>query len=146
MSGGTSKTFFANLALAKVRQYERKQGSVAFSGIATTLLNDGKTAYFTFKLLLVVSLKPQSICSIHKNGLLEKFLQNTSLIIWDECTMSHRARLKAVDRTLKNIRNSGNMMGGVILVLDENFYQTLPVIIKGRYLSVLQNITIVTIN
>ena len=63
---------------------------MASSGIAATLLNDGKTADST-KLHLAVSLEERSVYSIHKNCLLGKLLQEMLLIIWDECTMSHRA-------------------------------------------------------
>jgi len=54
---GTGKTFLANLILAKVRQSGKNGLAVASSGIAETLLNDGKTAHFIFKLPLTVSLK-----------------------------------------------------------------------------------------
>lgn len=131
--GGTGKTFLANLLLAKVRQSGKKALAVASSGIAATLLNGGKTAYSTFKLPLAVS-----VCSIRKNGPLGKLLQDMSLIIWDECTMSHRAHVEAVDRTLKDIKNSGNLMGGVTFVLAGDFRQTLPVITKGTRADVIK--------
>ena len=46
--------------------------------------------------------------------------------------MSPRAHLEAVDRTLKDIRNSNRIVGGVTFVLAGDFRQTLPVIAKGR--------------
>ncbi|XP_068994247.1 uncharacterized protein [Neodiprion pinetum] len=110
--GGTGKTFLVNLLLAKVRQSGRKALAVASSGIAATLLNGGKTAHSTFKLPLAVSLEQQSVCSIRKNGPLGKLLQDTSLIIWDECTMSHRAHVEAVDRTSKKHRKLRQFDGG----------------------------------
>ncbi|XP_055915855.1 uncharacterized protein LOC129948797 [Eupeodes corollae] len=136
--GGTGKTFLANLVLSKVRLSGRKALAVASSGIAATLLYDGKTAHSTFKLPLTVSLDQQSVCSIRKNGPLGKLLQDTSLIIWDECTMSHRAHVEAVDRTLKDIRNSCNMMGGVTFVFAGDFRQTLPVVTKGTRADVIK--------
>lgn len=54
--GGTGKTFLANLILAKIRQSGKIAIAVASSGIAATLLNEGKTAHSTFKLPLSVSL------------------------------------------------------------------------------------------
>lgn len=48
--GGTGKTFLANLVLAKVRQSGKNGLAVASSGIAATLLNNGKAAHSTFKL------------------------------------------------------------------------------------------------
>ncbi|GBP19399.1 ATP-dependent DNA helicase pif1 [Eumeta japonica] len=136
--GGIGKTFLANLVLAKVRQSGRNGLAVASSGIAATLLNDGKTAHSTFKLPLTVSLEQQSVCSIRKNGPLGKLLQETSLIIWDECTMSDRAHVEAVNRTLKDLRNSDAVMGGVTFVFAGDFRQTLPVVTKGTRADVIR--------
>lgn len=73
--------------------------AVASSGIAATLLNGGRTAHSTFKLPLNVSLQQKKACSIRKNGPLGKLLQEVCFVVWDECTMSHRAHIEAIDRT-----------------------------------------------
>ncbi|XP_022831021.1 uncharacterized protein LOC111359653 [Spodoptera litura] len=52
--------------------------------------------------------------------------------------MSHRAHVEAVNRTLKDLRNSGNVMGGVTFVLAGDFRQTLPVITKGTRADVIK--------
>lgn len=70
-----------------------------------------KTTHSTFKLPLAVSLEQQPACSICKIGPLEKILHDMLLIILDGCIMSHRAYVETVDSTLKDIRNSNNMMG-----------------------------------
>ena len=72
-----------------------------------------------------------SVCLICKNCPLGKLLQETSLIIWDECTISRRAHVGAVDSTLKDIGNSTCTMEGVTFVLAGDFRQTLPIIAKG---------------
>lgn len=136
--GGTGKTFLANLILAHVRQSGKIALAVASSGIAATLLSDGKTAHSTFKLPLTVSLEQQSVCSIRKNGPIGQLLQNTSLIMWDECTMSHRAHVEAVDRTLKDLRNSVAVMGGVTFVFAGDFRQTLPVVTRGTRADIIK--------
>lgn len=82
--------------MAKVRQFGENVLTVVSSGIAATLLNYGKTTLSTFKLPLTVSLEQQSVYSIHKNRPLGKLLQYVSLIICDECTMSHRVNVEAV--------------------------------------------------
>lgn len=136
--GGTGKTFFANLILAKIRQSGKIAIAVASSGIAATLLNEGKTAHSTFKLPLSVSLDQRSTCSIRKNGPLGKLLQDASLVIWDECTMSHRAHVEAVDRTLKDLRSSANVMGGITFVFAGDFRQTLPVVNRGTRADIMK--------
>ncbi|XP_060878261.1 uncharacterized protein LOC132950734 [Metopolophium dirhodum] len=136
---GTGKTFLANLIIAKIRQSGKIAIAVPSSGIAATLLNDGKTAHSTFKLPLSVNLEQQSTCSIRKNGPLSKLLQDASLIMWDECTMSHRAHnIEAVDRTLKDLRNSSALMGGITFVFAGDFRQTLPVINRSTRADIIK--------
>ncbi len=129
--GGTGKTFLTNLLLAKVRANSGIALAVASSGIAATLLTGGRTAHSAFKLPLNLTNTETPMCNISKNSAKAKVLQKTQLIVWDECTMSHRAALEAVDRTLKDIRDTHDVMGGITMVLSGDFRQTLPVIPKG---------------
>ena len=67
------------------------------------------------------------------------FLQERQLIVWDECTMSHKAVLEALDRTMQDLRHNDRRMGGVTLVLAGDFRQsTLPVIPHGTKADELQ--------
>ena len=129
--GGTGKTFLINLLLAKVRQNKCIALAVASSGIAATLLTGGRTAHSTFKLPLDLVTTEDPVCNISKGSALAKVLQQTWLIVWDECTMSHRRALEAVDRTLRDLRSNNTLMGGVTVVLAGDFRQTLPVVPKG---------------
>jgi len=45
--------------------------------------------------------------------------------------MSNKGAIEALDRTLKDLRNSDKVMGGVTVVLSGDFRQTLPVIQRG---------------
>ena len=68
----------------------------------------------------------------HQKGTgLAEVLKQTALIVWDECTMTHKAAFEAVDRTLRDLRNRGLLMGGVTVVLSGDFRQCLPVIQRG---------------
>ncbi|XP_071653280.1 ATP-dependent DNA helicase pif1-like, partial [Temnothorax longispinosus] len=127
---GTGKTFVISLILAKVKSQKKIAIAVASSGIATTLLSGGRTAHSTFKLPLNVSLGQSSVCSVRKNGVTGKLLQQASLIVWDECTMSHKSHIDAVNRILKDLRTSEKVMGGVTFVFTGDFRQTLPVVPK----------------
>ncbi|GBP04742.1 ATP-dependent DNA helicase PIF1 [Eumeta japonica] len=60
-------------------------------------------------------------------------LKRCKLIIWDECTMAHKHSLEALNRTLKDIKNSDKLFGGTLLVLSGDFRQTLPVIPRSTY-------------
>ncbi|CAB3233342.1 unnamed protein product [Arctia plantaginis] len=138
-SGGTGKTFITNLILAKVRSQGKLALAVASSGIAATLLAGGRTAHSTFKLPLTVSLQKDSVCSIRKNGPLGKVLQDVTLIIWDECTMIHRAHVEALDRTLRDIRSCDKIMGGITVMFAGDFRQTLPVIVRGTRADIVKS-------
>ncbi|GBP90504.1 ATP-dependent DNA helicase PIF7 [Eumeta japonica] len=58
-------------------------------------------------------------------------LQQCKLLVWDECTMSHKRAIEALDRTIKDIKGNRHIMGGMVVLLAGNFRQTLPVINKG---------------
>ncbi|XP_017473816.1 PREDICTED: transcription factor glial cells missing-like [Rhagoletis zephyria] len=58
-------------------------------------------------------------------------LQQCKLIIWDECTMSRKHAVEALDLSLQDIRGSRMLMDGVVILLAEDFRQTLPVIERG---------------
>jgi hypothetical protein len=129
--GGTGKTFVINLLLAKIRQQSKIAIAVASSGIAATLLHGGRTAHSTLKLPLNLTQCETPLCNISKGTGEAKVLQECELIVWDECTMSHKRALEALDRTLQDLRGNGKIMGGVVLLLAGDFRQTLPVIPKG---------------
>ncbi|GFU77380.1 ATP-dependent DNA helicase [Trichonephila clavipes] len=51
-----------------------------------------------------------------------KVLQRCQIIIWDECTMSHKKALEALDRTLRDFRGNRRIFGGaLILIFDKHF-------------------------
>jgi hypothetical protein len=129
--GGTGKTFVINLLLAKIRQQSKIAIAVASSGIAATLLHGGRTAHSTLKLPLNLTHCEAPLCNISKGTGEAKVLEECELIVWDECTMSHRQALEALDRTLQDLRGNGKHMGGVVVLLAGDFRQTLPVIPKG---------------
>ena len=125
--GGTGKTFLLNLILADIRQRGDIILAVASSGIASTLLEGGRTAHSAFKLPLDVS-HPEPVCNITRGSAKGRMLQRCRAIIWDECTMANKKHLEALDRTLKDLRASSLLMGGVVVILAGDFRQTLPVI------------------
>jgi len=57
-------------------------------------------------------------------------LRECVAIIWDECTMSHKGSLGALERTLRELRMTFNssFFSGVIIILAGDFRRTLPMI------------------
>uniref|UniRef100_UPI00358E4945 uncharacterized protein n=1 Tax=Myxine glutinosa TaxID=7769 RepID=UPI00358E4945 len=129
--GGTGKTFLINLLLSKIRHKKMIALAVASSGIAATHLTGGQTAHSTFKLPLNLTNTEQPMCNISKSSAVAEVFWQCQLSVWDECTMSHRVALEAVDRTLQDIRNDQTVMGGITLLMAGDFRQTLPVIPRG---------------
>ena len=136
--GGTGKTFLLNIILAATRSQNSIALAVASSGIAATLLEGGKTAHSTFKLPFNLRQIEAPTCYITKNSALAELLRQTSLIIWDESTMSHKRAFEALDRTLRDIRNNESIMGQITLVMSGDFRQILPVIPKGSRADAVQ--------
>ena len=129
--GGTGKTFLLNLLLAKIRMRRSIAIAVAFSGIAATLLDGGRTAHSTLKLPLNLTRTESPTCNIGKGTGIAKLLQECHLIVWDECTMMHKHGFEALDRTLQDIRGNKQLMGGMTLLLAGDFRQTLPIVSRG---------------
>ena len=130
-AGGTGKTFMLNLCLAKMRRARKVALAVASSAVASTLLRGGRTAHSVFKIPIKVAEMDVPICDINKGSNVSELLQQAELVIWDECTMSHRKAFEAVDRSLRDVRGNDSLFGGVTFVVSGDFRQTLPVVKGG---------------
>lgn len=114
--------------MATIRSENQIVLALASSGIAATLLEGGRTAHSALKLPLNLAVNEHPMCNISRNSAMAKVLQKCKLIIWDECTMAHKKCLEALNRTLQDLRNNGNLFGGAMILLAGDFRQTLPVI------------------
>ena len=61
------------------------------------------------------------MCNISKNSDRGNMLKQCKLLVWDECTMSHRHGLEALDCTLQDLRNNKRIMGGMVVILADDF-------------------------
>ena len=129
-AGDCGKTFVCNTIAAAVRAQGKIALCVASSGIASLLLEGGRTAHSTFKIPLQVN--DTSFCSISRRHHAYPLLQQTSIIIWDEVPMQHKYAVDAVDRTIRDLLNKPDSpFGGITVLFGGNFRQTLPVIPQG---------------
>ncbi|KAG5529311.1 hypothetical protein RHGRI_029871 [Rhododendron griersonianum] len=131
MSGGagTGKTFVYNTIAKKCRNFGHIVVTVALSGIASSLLEGGRTAHSTFCIPLDVH--DNSVCGFNKQSLQAELFRETKLIIWDEVPMQHKHCVEVVDRTLQDICDNENFFGGITVVLGGDFRQILLVVPKG---------------
>ncbi|XP_061385228.1 uncharacterized protein LOC133320601 [Danaus plexippus] len=125
------KTFITKFTTTKIRKDRKVALAVASSGIAATLLSGGRTAHSVFKLPLNLASEETPTCNISKSSARGALLQQCMLIVWDECTMSHKRAIEALDRCLQDIHSNRKLMGGVVVLLAGDFRQTLPIIERG---------------
>lgn len=128
-AAGAGKTFLYNTVCHALRARGLSVLGLAYSGIAALLLPGGRTAHSTFK--IPFELLEDSTCAIPKSSALARFLTTVDLIIWDECSAQHRHAFEAVDRALRDVRDTSSIFGGVTTVLGGDFLQTLPVVKRG---------------
>lgn len=128
--GGTRKTFLWKCIICALRCEGHIILAVASSGIALLLLPSGRTTHSRFKLPL--ELIDESACNVKKKTQIAELLKQTDLIIWDEAPMNDRKCFEALDRTLRDILDTPNIVfGGKPLLLGGDFRQTLPVKKRG---------------
>ncbi|XP_035830876.1 uncharacterized protein LOC110866786 [Helianthus annuus] len=133
--GGTGKTFLWKTLSAAIRSKGEIVLNVASSGIASLLLEGGRTAHSRFHIPL--NLNEDSVCHIKPDDDVAKLLQQTKLIIWDEAPMVHKHAFEALDRTMHDIFNISNpsrsdvLFGGKVIVFGGDFRQILPVVPNG---------------
>ncbi|KAL2928062.1 ATP-dependent DNA helicase PIF4, partial [Bienertia sinuspersici] len=134
--GGTGKAFIWRTLSAAIRSKGEIVLKVASSGIASLLLNEGRTAHSRFA--IPISVTEDSTCNIKLGTDLAELLIKTKLIIWDEAPMIHRYCFEAFDRSLRDILQSSNQnsldkpFGGKVIVFGGDFRQILHVIPKGN--------------
>ncbi|XP_074363652.1 uncharacterized protein LOC141704304 [Apium graveolens] len=134
--GGTGKTFLWNTITSKLRSESLIVLPVATSRLASLLLPNGRTTHSRFRIPLDIT--AESTCEIKHGTQLDKLLQKTSLIIWDEAPMTHKYRFEALDKTLRDLLSTrydnsrSKPFGRLIVVCGGDFRQILPVIPQGE--------------
>ncbi|KHJ96464.1 hypothetical protein OESDEN_03573 [Oesophagostomum dentatum] len=127
--GGTGKTFVYNTIYHMLRGLKKKVTCVACSGIAASLLPDGRTVSSKFKL----SVNDSGLTwTMTRQSLMAKQLHKLDTIIWDEAPMAPEKALKAIDKLLRDIIQLELPFGGKVTVLGGDFRQVLPVVRKER--------------
>ncbi|XP_022008282.1 ATP-dependent DNA helicase RRM3-like [Helianthus annuus] len=133
--GGTGKTFLWKTLSAAIRSRGQIVLNVASSGIASLLLDGGRTAHS--RVSIPLNLTEDSVCNIKPESDPSKLLHETKLIIWDEAPMVHKHAFEALDRTMNDVfnidtsLNSEIRFGGKVIVFGGDFRQILPVVPNG---------------
>jgi ATP-dependent DNA helicase PIF1 len=135
--GGTGKTHCYNTLTRILRSEKKNVISVAWTGIAATLLIEGRTVHNIFQILL--TLHETSTSSMHLNSKKAKTLIGADLIIWDEAPMAPLQALNTIDRLLRKLMNNDFPFGGKTIVLGGDFRQVTPVVTHANKTKIIEN-------
>ena len=86
--GGTRKTYLYKALLATICSQKKIAVATATSGVAASIMSSGRTAHSRFKIPLTID--DGAFCNFTKQTGTTKLLRASSLIIWDEATMTKR--------------------------------------------------------
>lgn len=128
--GGTGKTTLYGCLIRSLRNRGRSVLSVAFTGIAATLMDGGMTVHSTFGLPFG-TLTDDSTSTITMQSARAQRIRDAALIVWDEAPMSPGMQLSVVDRLLKDVMQSDLPFGGKPTLFAGDFRQILPVVRRG---------------
>ncbi|XP_011859010.1 PREDICTED: uncharacterized protein LOC105556523, partial [Vollenhovia emeryi] len=123
--GGSGKTFVYTTLYYLLKSQGKVVSSMAFTGIAATLLPNGRTVHKT--LGLPVPLFADSTSNIKIQSKEADCLKKTDVFIWDEAPMAPRYALEIMNYLLQDIMQNNIPFGGKIVVLGGDFRQLLPV-------------------
>ncbi|KAG7572539.1 P-loop containing nucleoside triphosphate hydrolase [Arabidopsis suecica] len=129
--GGTSKTFLWKTISAAIRSKGSIVLNVASSGIASLLLEGGRTAHSRFR--IPINPTEFTTCNMKAGDDRANLIKEASLIIWDEAPMMSKHCFESLDRSLSDICKNGDNkpFGGKVIVFGGDFRQVLPVIPGG---------------
>ncbi|XP_011859026.1 PREDICTED: uncharacterized protein LOC105556539, partial [Vollenhovia emeryi] len=123
--GGSGKTFIYTTMYYLLKSRNKVVSAMAFTGIAATLLPNGKTVHKVFG--LPVPLFDDSTSNIKIQSKDADNLKRVNVFILDEAPMAPRYVLNIMDRTLRDIMQNDLDFGGKIVLLGGDFRQLLPV-------------------
>ena len=118
-AGRCGKTFVCNTIAAAVRGQGKIALCVTSSGIASLLLEGGRTAHSTFHIPLQVD--EASVCNITRHSDMFQVIQKTSIIIWDEVPSQKKFAIDAVDRTIWDVMGRNTPFGGITVLFGGDF-------------------------
>ncbi|XP_009800704.1 uncharacterized protein [Nicotiana sylvestris] len=128
--GGSGKRFLYCALLATVRSKGFVALATTTSGVAASILPEGRTVHSRFK--FPINIDEKFSCNISKQSSLAPLIRDAKLIVWDEVSMAKKNMIEALDSLLKDIMDTNVLFGGKVVVFGGDFRQTLPVVRSGK--------------
>lgn len=122
----TAKKFETSAIQQFLKSKEKHVVTVASSAVAAQKLGVGRAAHSGFRIKIPVG--QESVCRISIDLSFAEELRQIDLIVWGEIVMSHRCKLKAADRTLRDITRYHPLVGIPVLLIDDS-HQILPALL-----------------
>ena len=111
--------------LHKIKSRGQSVVPVAWSGMAATLIDGGRTCHSTFG--IPIKLDETSLSRYSETSPQARRLRQAAIIIWDEATQPPVQAYKLVDDLLRGIMRSDLPFGGKVIVMAGDWRQTLPI-------------------
>jgi ATP-dependent DNA helicase PIF1 len=113
--------------------------AVASTGIAATLLINGRTAHSTFD--IPFDLNKNSTSSMSYRSKKVKKILDADLIIFDEAPKASKYLFNCIDKLLRNLlpENKNIPFGGKHFVLGGDFRQVIPVVTKSSRCKIVES-------
>ncbi|XP_058789100.1 uncharacterized protein LOC131663051 [Phymastichus coffea] len=127
--GGSGKTYVYETMYDLLTSKNVEVCTMAFTGIAATLLPNGKTCHKIFG--LPVPMFNDSTSHIKAQSKEAEKFRKIKVFIWDEAPMAPRYALDIANKLLQYIMGNNLPFGGKIMVLDGDFKQLLPIKVRG---------------
>lgn len=140
---GCGKTFVQTAIIHRMNALNLRCIATAYSGIASTLLINGRTLHNVFK--LPIPILDNSTANVRPNSSHGRYINAASLVIIDEYSMCPKIALKIIDKLLKDLasnENKSKLFGGKTILLCGDLRQILPVVPHASRSVLIENCVI----
>jgi ATP-dependent DNA helicase PIF1 len=125
-AAGSGKTYVLNQFISHLRDNKIVVGVTASTGIAATHIN-GITIHSWAGIGIKDELNEDDLKSLREKSTLKKRFRETRVLIIDEVSMLHGARLDMVDLVCRELKDKTKPFGGLQVVLCGDLFQLPPV-------------------
>lgn len=139
---GCGKTYIQRVLMSYVKSKNQVVLPVAFTGIAASLVEGGRTLHNQFK--LPIPIFDTSVSSVTPNSPHGQKLLSAKMVIIDEASMMPSAAFTVINRLFQDLANtrtntSSLPFAGKLVLLCGDFRQTLPVVPHGSRSTTVEN-------
>ena len=130
-AAGSGKTFVLNQFIEHLKQHRIGVGVTASTGIAATHLH-GMTIHSWAGIGIYDTMSQQQLDNLAEKPQLVKRFGDTKVLIIDEVSMLHGARLDLIDAVARTLKDATKPFGGLQVVLCGDLFQLPPVTRGGE--------------